>query len=101
MEAGGAVSEAPMLVVSIVDAAGQELARAAVSPFETHWNFALYRDGVPRLVKQGETPRINLTGCPPMRANEIVRLEVRLAVPEEYARTVLWLAAAGALWGAR
>lgn len=88
-----------VLVVSLVDVLGVELARAAVDPAAEYWTFALYRAGTPRLVKQGSTPRIQLSDCPPMHENEIVRLQVRLAVPEQYANLVLWLTLARAWFG--
>jgi hypothetical protein len=91
------------MIAVLVAVDGVELARAAVDPTESKWHFALYRHGAPAFmctVGDEDARRTAARLVPvPMRAGDVVSLDVRVTMPPGYADVVLWLAALRARWG--
>lgn len=87
-----------VVVARIVDVYGVECARAAVDPSSPIWYFALTRVAVPGYVElqQGSAsswvPQVRLQPTP-MRESDIVAVHVRVTVPPELERLILWFVA--------
>lgn len=90
-----------VVVARIVDVLGQECARAAVDPSSPIWYFALTRNAAPLRVELPDTEApawrpwravVQLQPVP-MLESDIVAVHVRVTVPPELERVVLWFAA--------